>query len=103
MKAKVFFAFVFLWFGKILAQHWPMGYNSGIHFQGDSVVGFHSNIFNAIDKIKKALTGFNIQESFALIYPIYMEAMETDHEMTMHSIAHLILEASQAEGCPLEE
>ena len=65
---------------------------------GDIEISDCQHIPDAIEKIKIALTGFSIQESFTLIYPIYMEAMGSDDEMTMHSIAHLILEASQTEG-----
>jgi hypothetical protein len=39
-----------------------------------------------------------LSPDFVLIYPIYIEAMDSDYESTMHQIAWLIKEQADAKG-----
>lgn len=50
------------------------------------------HIPDSIEKLKKHCEENNIEfsQNFTLIYPIYLEIMDTDHEATMHNIAWLI-------------
>jgi hypothetical protein len=53
-----------------------------------------ANIPSAVDRLEEICKKENISKSapFTLLYPIYMEAMNSDNESTMHNIAWLIKE-----------
>ena len=50
------------------------------------------HIPDAIEKLESYCTteGASRAAHFTLLYPIYLEAMDTDAEATMHEVAHLI-------------
>ncbi len=52
------------------------------------------HIPEGIEKLKSNMGNYNISPNFTLIYPIYMDAMNTENEGTMHYIAGLILDES---------
>lgn len=54
------------------------------------------NIPDGIDRILKHCKDFTLSQDFVLLYPIYMDAMGSDSEMTMHSIAWMIKEQADA-------
>ena len=53
-----------------------------------------TNIPDAVEKLKDFCKNENITLStdFILLYPIYLEAMDTDAESTMHNVAWMIKE-----------
>jgi hypothetical protein len=53
-----------------------------------------ANIPEAIERLEEFCQKENIRKSsgFTLLYPIYLEAMDTDAESTMHNVAWLIKE-----------
>ncbi len=59
-----------------------------------------AHIPDAITKLNAYMLEHNIglSEQFTLIYPIYLEAMNTEHEMTMHNIAWLIKDEADKKG-----
>jgi hypothetical protein len=56
------------------------------------------HIPDGVEKIEKFCTekAIKFSENFTLIYPIYLEIMDTDSESTMHSIAWLIKDQADA-------
>jgi hypothetical protein len=58
------------------------------------------HIPDAIEKIEAFCKENNasISPNFTLIYPIYLDAMDTDFESTMHQIAWLVKEQADAKG-----
>ncbi len=57
-----------------------------------------AHIPDSIEKVKKYCQDNTVQfsENFILLYPIYMQFMDSDFESTMHSIAWLIKEQADA-------
>jgi hypothetical protein len=55
-----------------------------------------AHIPEALEKLEDFCKKENISKSsgFTLLYPIYLEAMDTDDELTMHNIAWIIKEAA---------
>jgi hypothetical protein len=58
------------------------------------------HIPDAVSKIEAlcAEKGLIISPGFVLLYPIYMEAMDSDYEGTMHQIAWLIKDEADKKG-----
>lgn len=56
------------------------------------------NIPDAVQKMKERFheEGYVISDNFTLLYPIYMDAMNTDLEGTMHQIAWLVKDEADA-------
>ena len=59
-----------------------------------------AHIPDAIEKLKKMITenGMILGKPFTLVYPIYMEFMDSDYEGTMHQIAWLIKDEADKNG-----
>ncbi len=70
-----------------------LGVASGTHSINDC-----KDIPNGIEKIITECKNLFISPDFVLLYPIYMDAMDTDSEMTMHNIAWLIKEPADKNG-----
>ena len=67
---------------------------------GDSTITIEDcqDIPDGIEKIKQKCANLILGPDFILLYPIYLEAMNTDAEMTMHNIAWLIKEPADSNG-----
>lgn len=59
-----------------------------------------ANIPDAIAKIEASCAeqGLSFAEKFTLLYPIYLEAMNSEYESTMHQIAWLIKDEADKKG-----
>ena len=59
-----------------------------------------AHIPDAVDKLKKWVEMNQVQFSkpFTLLYPIYMQMMDTDYESSMHQIAWLIKDEADKNG-----
>ena len=57
------------------------------------------HIPDAIDRIKKYCheQGISFSSNFSLLYPIFMEAMNTEYEGSMHQIAWIVKDISDEE------
>src|SRR6187402_2028860 len=62
------------------------------------VVNNCEHIPDGVSKIEKQLVDYNLSQDFVLLYPIYIDAMNTDSESTMMNIAWLIKEQADAKG-----
>jgi hypothetical protein len=54
------------------------------------------HIPDGVERILAYTKEFELSPDFVLLYPIYMEAMGTDSESTMHSIAWMIKEQADS-------
>ncbi len=56
------------------------------------------DIPDGIERILTHCKDLTLSPDFVLLYPIYMDAMGSDSEMTMHNIAWLIKDQADAKG-----
>lgn len=93
MKKKAFYAL-------FNAQPWsepPFEVEIGFGENDIHIISDCQHIPDAINKIEEYFktNSIEITENFTLLYPIFLEAMDTKFENTMHTIAWLILEQAE--------
>jgi hypothetical protein len=70
----------------------PFALELGIDANNRVEISGCEHIPDAVQKMEEYVKekGISYAENFTLVYPIFMQAMNTEHESTMHSIAWLI-------------
>ena len=68
--------------------------------KGNTTISDCQHVPDAILRIEQYIKDNNLELSpgFTLLYPIYMDAMNTDKESIMHNIAWLIKDEADAKG-----